>query len=112
MPPIHILNFPSRLPSQFLVHINAFPLLITAIHPEQQHNTQDQNRATRAQIQAVTNLVVRSVKRQETPCGDQTANIAEHDCHADCGCACCVGDDVGGCVGVAQRAEREGSRGD
>ena len=57
-------------------------------------------------------MVIRAIERQETPGGDQTADIAEHDVRSDGRRASSVGDDVCGDLGVAESTEGISARGD
>jgi hypothetical protein len=107
MPPIHILDLPSRLARQLLIHINYPSLPITPLHPHQQQHTRDQDRAASRQIQSITNLVIRRIKRQEAPRRNKSTDVTKHDHDANRGSACGVGYDVGRDVRSAERTEAE-----
>lgn len=107
MSPIEILNLGRRLAGKFLVHIHSRSVAIAHLHPEQQADTGDENRAARCQIQTVANGKVGAVKRQETPSGNEASNVAEHDDGTNGRGSCRVGDYVGRCLGVAESSKGE-----
>ena len=107
MPPIHVLDLPSRLARQLLIHINYPSRLVTPLHPNYQQHTRNQDGAARSQIESITNLVVRRIKRQEAPSRNKSTNVTKHDHDADCRRACGVRDDVRRNIRSAESTEGE-----
>jgi hypothetical protein len=110
MPPIHVLNLLSCLARELLIHINDPSPLITPLHPHQQQHTRNQNRAASRQIQSITNLVVRRVKRQETPSRNKSTDVTKHDHDANRRSACGVGHNVGRDIRSAECTEAKRTR--
>lgn len=112
MSPVHILDFSHRLACQLLINVHILAVLVAPLHPEQQQDTRNENRSAGCQIQAVTNLVVGTIKGQEAPGRDQATDVAEHDNRANSRGSGCIRYNVAGCLCVTEGAEGEGSRGD
>jgi len=108
--PVHILLFKKSGTGQLLINIPSISLLVVSLHPEQEQNTNAQACSRDSQVETITNVVVRSVERQERPSGDQTTNVAEHDVGTDSGTACCIGYDIRTDLGVTERTEGECAR--
>lgn len=83
MSPIQILDLLLIKSIQRTIDILLRPLLVIRPHPEQQSNGAKQNRTRSRKIQTITDMVVWSIEWQETPGGDQTSDIAEHDVRRD-----------------------------
>jgi len=111
MPPIHILHHLLLQTRQLSINVTSLTLLVIHIHPKQKQDGADQNSSRSTQIETVSNLVMRAIKRQERPGRDQSTDIAKHDIEADSGGASSVGNNVCRDLGVAQSAKGEGTGG-
>lgn len=55
--------------------------MVVALHPEQSQRGDDQDGTPGCEVEPVSNVVIRSVPAEETPRGDQSSNVAKHDCN-------------------------------
>ena len=112
MLPVQILLLLHGQTRQFGVHILLILLLIVPLHPKQQPHREKKHTAARRQIESISNMVVRFIEREETPCADEPTHITKHDVGANGTGAGSIADHVGRDLGVAQGAEGEGTGGD
>lgn len=110
--PVQVLDLLQAEAGELAVDIPLLPTLVVGEHPEEEGDGEDEDGGGGGEVEAVADVVVGPVERQERPGRDEAADVAEHDVGADGGRAGGVGDDVGGDLGVAEGAEGEGAAGD
>lgn len=112
MLPVQVLLLLQCQPRQLLVYLFVLPLLVVPLHPKQQQRGQNEDTATCRQIEPISNMIVRLVKRQKAPGTDQASYIPQHNIGTNGTRTRRVANNVGGYLCIAQRTERKGAGGD
>lgn len=108
--PLQALDLALSQARQLPFHVPLLAGLVVAQHPEQRHRRYDEDQARRRQVEAVADGVVRPVRRQVRPGGDEPADAAEHHVDGEGDGAGRVADDLGRRLRVGQRPRREAAR--
>lgn len=142
MLPVQIRGLFRRVSRQLFLEAAVLTLVVVALHPEQRQGGGDENRAAGGEVEPVPDVVVWCVPAEEAPRGDESTDVAEHDCGegkcqraspkviqmcpnqpdetrrgrlticADRRTACCVTHDVCAHLRVCEGTEHEGGCGD
>lgn len=80
MLPVQIRGLFRRVSRQLFFEAAVLPLVVIALHPEQRQGGGDQDGAAGSEVEPVTDVVVRSIPAEEAPRGDESTDVAKHDC--------------------------------
>ncbi|KAJ2980295.1 hypothetical protein NUW58_g6980 [Xylaria curta] len=81
--PLEALNLGLCHTLQFRLDISPAPPVIVPFHPQHLNDRGNKNEAGRRKVETVADLVIRGVEWEIRPCGDEAANVAEHNVRAN-----------------------------
>jgi hypothetical protein len=75
MLPVQICDSLDVQTSQLRIHVLLVALAVVQLHVEHQGNAQDQDHGRGSQVQSIADREVGCIVRDESPCGNQTADV-------------------------------------